>query len=272
MLFAGMEHHILWALARSFPGRVNLVIPAAFVGFENLSGLVADIAATARPDLDVLAAGEDRSYTAEELAVLSSPYQMGAVTREDVTNAVVAVLAGDDTSRDLLAALSRAALGPSVAGYVAREHVLGWIRSRGGRHDELVRGSLGARVSRALVLLAVLKANWEGPLWDHVAASPQESGPPMVVPADLMRTAAELGVPFDGDGPVHTDQPVSLCLCEKCLHSLGVTVLSRLRDWYAAAPSADRLQFRVITSWPDWSEGDVLAFLWHGTGAETLPF
>ncbi|GGY15964.1 hypothetical protein GCM10010384_22380 [Streptomyces djakartensis] len=272
VLFAGMEHQVLWALARSYPGRVNLVIPAAFVGFEQMAPLVEGITAGESAEVDLLAAGEDRSYTAEELAVLSSPFQMGAVTREDVTEAVLAVLTGSDTSRDVTRAMTEAALGPTVEGYVARNHIIRWLRSpRDGRAPLLTSGALGRRVSRGLILLAALKASWEGPLWGHLMA-PSETNvaAQAVLPKDLLATAEQQGLSV---GTTH-EQPASgdICLCPTCFESLGSAVLSRLREWYDHASAADRLQFRELAGTADWPEGDVLAILWQGAGSEAMPF
>lgn len=139
---SGVEHHGLWAMARSYPGRVHLVVPAAAVGFEGAStdGLVA--------------AGEGKVYSLQEILLMTHPAMMGAITKEEVAGAVADILLSPGDERDLLAAMQAAALGPSTDGAGAVEQ----LREKLSAHPDarITTGSLGPFVTEWISRLTTL--------------------------------------------------------------------------------------------------------------------
>lgn len=130
---SGVEHQALWALARSHPGRVHLVVPAAAVGFEDAdpNGLVP--------------AGEGKRYSLQEVLLMTHPAMMGAVTKEEVADAVADLLLATGTARDVLAAMQAASLGPSADGATAVDQLRQKLAGHPGAR--VSTGSLGPLVS-----------------------------------------------------------------------------------------------------------------------------
>lgn len=102
---SGMQHQMLWALARTVPGRVFAIVPAACVGFERL-----ETEPVADGSRVVVYAGENCAYTAEELACLTGTGQMGVISKEEVARAALEVALGTNPDRDILSALQAASL------------------------------------------------------------------------------------------------------------------------------------------------------------------
>jgi hypothetical protein len=201
---AGVLHNTLWAVSRSFPRRVSLVVPAACVGFPQEDSF-ADVPAARMEDDGTLRStddapvrsrgiwlGEDRIYSSDEMLLLSSDFMMGCVRFEDVADSVVRTIDGDSAC-DLLAAMSAASLGPSITGAVAREHAQRWLRDRRKHDDPVALGALGPYVVKTLLELDLLAAALEGGRLDECSAGDSEAIA-LRCRAELKRRRLDLGV------------------------------------------------------------------------------
>lgn len=259
LFFAGMEHQALWALARSFPGRVAVVVPAAFVGFEGFDALVDAISDGRPPESGTVAAGEDRAYTAEEVAVASSRLQFGALTTAEVARSTRAVLGGS-TRFDLLEAMSAHAIRPSAAGAAAREHIVAWLRD--APSDLVASGALGHRTTQALVALRSLRQQWPGPVrgWFDPGTAP------LALDLEALRRAAPPSLQVVAD---HQDTGrITLCVCSRCSWARRERVVARLAKGLHQDDGLRRVELARLLDDDGPVEGDILAILWHADGAE----
>jgi hypothetical protein len=264
ILFSGIEHQLLWALARTFPGQVRLVVPAAFVGFEDWDRM--SNSGSDGGQEPTVRAGEDKSYTAAEIAVLSSHRQMGAVTREEVAGAVHEIVTGRSFNHDMLSAMSNAALWSSYAGLTARDFVLNWMqRSTAADQLQVASGSLGDRVSFALLVLRLLR---------HVQPEELRSWTPdavhgfMRLPPHIETEANRVGLHLGtSHGAVVGSR--SHCLCTDCLSAVVREILGVITFALQSDDPVERLLVVKLVDDPGWSEGDLLALLWQGDRAES---
>lgn len=247
LMIAGMEHQALWALARTYPGRVVLVVPASFVGFEAVDD-----------ESCLVGAGEGLTYSEPELAVISSEHQMGTVTAAEVA-AVARRAAGGERAHDLLAALSDTTIGPSVEGFRRRAEVLVTLRSgRNAGDPPRLAGSLGPRTSRALLLIEAWRATCPGPLRGLLVPSHEAPTPPADVVEDLCAEAARVGVEVLAHDRTSTSR--TLCLCPTCLGQLRDEVFGTVDE----LRSGGAVDVEALLDQRDWSAGDLLALLWEG--------
>jgi hypothetical protein len=236
LFVAGVNHQLLWALSRTFPSRVHIIVPAAFVGFENIE----DVLEKDRPTVfDTVQAGEDRSYTSEEIAVISSHHQMGTVTKEEVAVAVVDTLVGTRKDVDLLSALNSAVIPPSTQGRAQRQLVLDRLRQGSLSTGVVASGSLGERVDFALKTLRELHAT-------HGTGRSLGA---------LLQTANDNYGAIDAVGkPLFSpEQEVLVRWITASLEKLEQTL-----------PAEDLPELHKLLESTDWTEGDLLAHLWHG--------
>ncbi|MGO9078419.1 MAG: hypothetical protein ACLQDY_05195 [Streptosporangiaceae bacterium] len=165
---AGALHNHLWALRRTFPGRVSLVIPAACVGFPSeptwipLPGdATSGVPGGERPrEAPAIWLGEGRLYSRDEMLVLSSPWLMGSITAEEVSESVRELLRGD-TASDLLNAMSDAALWRTDRGAKARAETSRML-AQGGPADAVAFGALGPVIAVLLIELHAVRAAMTG--------------------------------------------------------------------------------------------------------------
>ncbi len=240
LYISGANGQLLWALSRSFPGRVGLVIPAAFIGFEDVDE---DPEQDSSLPSELVWAGEDRSYTCEELAVISSHHQMGTVTKAEVAEAVVRVLSGAGQEVDVLLAMNKAALPASDRGRELRHWLLERMRSGSPVPRPVSSGSLGKRVDVALEALRALRLAYgrTRPLKDLLLERPGSGSDP--------RVRGRRPAPGRGE----------------------------LLDWIAEVvqeserelPEEDVAELRSLLDSPVWGEGDLLALLWKGDRTRT---
>jgi hypothetical protein len=246
---AGIEHQLLWALGRSFGSRIGLVVPAAFVGFENDASL-----ATLALSSPTIAAGEDRVYTAEELAVISSDWQMGSVTRDEVAQCVLDVLSGADASFDLIAALRKGSMSGSADGALARLEILRHMRRV--RSSAVANGALGGRVTLALVLLRIIRVAWPGTIPEVL----NSSAPTGDISVCLAHESEHLGVMLSA---VHGESRP--CACSTCLSRLRESLRQSIDEVMndESLSSIRRHSLIQLMNTTDWYEGDLLAVLWR---------
>ncbi len=147
---SGTFHQLLWNLSHIPNFDIALIIPATFVGYdffengfvETNIGNVLEQSKYNDYDLNktkkllfsektdekyikfpVVRAGENHVYSINELKVLTSIGQMEAITKEEVSNAVLKEIDGKSTSNILLA-LDKYALAPTYAGRKMIEEIL----------------------------------------------------------------------------------------------------------------------------------------------------
>lgn len=262
---AGINHQLLWALARSFPGQVRLIIPAAFVGFEQIEHVL--FGAKDGP-IHTLGAGEERHYSREELATISSVHQMGTVTKEEVARTVFSTLLGSDSTYDLLSAMSKSTIKESSAGYRLRHHVLARMRMNADDDAALVTGSLGPRVGRALFWLRILKGSLAGRTLNDLLADPSEVKVSEPVLTALLSQAKSLGIHLI-DGEEDAESSI-LQSAQRFLDSLSLAVVAGVRTFLSEQTDVDRLELDQLLADISWSEGELLAILWRDCNAESF--
>lgn len=184
---AGILHQLLWTL-RHTPGfKINMVVPAALIGW----GAVAQrsIVPADRPLVDcdpipivnlsaseplgvltkvrmlygktiastVVASGENGDYALHDMAAITAPGQMGCITKEEVATAVLKALQGNE-EHCLLAAMDQAQLRDSANGYHHRRELIDTMQqmvdSRGIPSPSLL--NLGPRVAKLLWELEII--------------------------------------------------------------------------------------------------------------------
>ena len=225
---AGILHQLLWTL-RHTPGfKINVVIPAALIGWGEVRQR--NIASNGHPLVDcdpipvanlspseplgnqvqirmlngktigcpVVASGENGDYTLHDMAAITAPGQMGCITKEEVAAAVIKALDGDET-HCLLAAMDQAQLRDSANGYQRRRELLDVMQqlvdSSGIPSPSIL--NLGPRVAKLL---------WELEVISRVCSTLREA-------AGL--TDTELSVrcqQFIGNGDIHRQMLLSLNL------------------------------------------------------------
>ncbi len=156
LYLSGANHQFLWALSRTFGSKVKLIVPAAFIGFEFFEDLFRD---KSEQILRQVESGENRSYSCEELALISSRYQMGIVTKEEVAEVVIRAMDNQEEGKDVLSSMKSASITPSQMGDRQRRLVLEKLhRNNNTDVDRLIyTGSLGMRVDNALHFLSEVK-------------------------------------------------------------------------------------------------------------------
>jgi hypothetical protein len=181
LMLSGAQLQLLWTLARTFPAHgIHALIPATCIGFspgmsirtvpdavvEQNAGRRTARSDTRRQVTAVTAyAGEGPTYTRTELSLLASPSAMGAVTSEEVGEAIVAVLKGE-TRYDALRALQNSALGPSSRGNRALWETCSRLAQQEAQigADAFVTGNLGGHVTKLILELAAMTRSI-GPDW-----------------------------------------------------------------------------------------------------------
>lgn len=184
---AGILQQLLWTL-RHTPGfNINMVVPAALIGWGEVRQR--NITSNGRPLVDcdpipvanllpseplgdlakikilngktigcpVVASGENGDYTLHDMAAITAPGQMGCITKEEVASAVLKALDGDET-HCLLAAMDQAQLRDSTNGYHRRRELLDTMQrlvdSSGIPSPSIL--NLGPRVAKLLWELEVI--------------------------------------------------------------------------------------------------------------------
>jgi len=178
LALSGAQLQTLFALSRTVPFPVHLVVPAACVGFDEDVTWLGEPASAGPDDVQLplaigeapfrevaLGCGENRHYSRQELALLTHPSMMGAVTKEEVADAVARALSGDPEP-DLIAAIGRSVIGPSERGRTAAarsDRLLADAELAAGG-PTVATGNLGTDVSTLLFEAAALREafgqNW----------------------------------------------------------------------------------------------------------------
>ena len=189
---AGILHQLLWTLSHTPGYNVNLIIPAALIGFEGVGhqpvimpgrgGLPTKLVdsdpipiTNLSPDqsLDeyearqleedltgvVVDSGENGHYSWHDMAAITALGQMGPVTKEEVAAKVVSAMwTGGDISTCLLRAMDLAQLDDSGLGYQARaglmERMAGLSTDVGVPSTSFM--NLGPRIAKYLWELEIL--------------------------------------------------------------------------------------------------------------------
>jgi hypothetical protein len=212
---AGLLHQLLWTLAHTPGTNVKLILPAALIAWEtvqpgthsprehSIQAARQRLRVPALQPLEVdlgelgittVKSGDDRFYSTEELALVSTVGQFGLVLKEEVADAVIAALRGGP---DIFQAMDRACLGPSYAAGLARSDLLRTMRALDGDQLSVATGNLGPIAAKHLLELALL-SEAAGNL-DQVPALSllqlAERARTRALEGDLGRQALVLGLP-----------------------------------------------------------------------------
>ena len=183
---SGMLHQLLWALSHTPGVDIRVIVPAALVGWNEarsgpfksplsdptcpvdcpepvpclfgtqLSGVAEEMPGLV--EMPVVGSGENSDYSLHEMATITALGQMGAITKEEVAEAVIKNLRGRQAC-DVLAVLDNATLGPTYAGAIMRERILRDLQALEQQTGipSIATGNLGPRVAKHLYELYLLK-------------------------------------------------------------------------------------------------------------------
>lgn len=191
---SGMLHQLLWALSHTPGMDIRVIVPAALVGwnearsgpfksplsnptplvdcpepvpcsFGTQLGSVAE-ALPGLAEMPVVGSGENSDYSLHEMATITALGQMGAITKEEVAEAVIRNLQGCQAC-DILAVLDNTTLGPTYAGAIVRERILRDLQVLEQRTGipSIATGNLGPRVAKHLYELYLLKLVSQGAVY-----------------------------------------------------------------------------------------------------------
>ncbi len=188
---SGSLHQLLWALARTPGMDISIIVPSTCVGWDevfhgpivNNLGRIdgvdcekpiqlrnGDFLSTVNTDIKdckieipQVWAGENLSYSAMEIKTLTSYGQMEAITKEEVSEAVIKTIEGT-SAHDLIKLMEAASLKSSYIGRVVRDSVISKIENLESAQNtaSVVTGNLGPTVAKHLGELTFLKIACSG--------------------------------------------------------------------------------------------------------------
>ncbi len=180
---AGVMHQLFWSLSHTPGCNIKVIVPAALIGWQHIdlgdfrshgdklrevlipqkqeisSNLILKEAVFSDETIKIpyVDSGENNAYSLHEMMAITSLGQMEAVTREEVSEAVIQSILGS-TKNDVLTALDHATLNPSYTAAIQRDHVFGVMKDleHVSEYPSIATNNLGPTMSKHLFELYVL--------------------------------------------------------------------------------------------------------------------
>lgn len=178
---AGAFHQLLWALNHTPDYNISVIIPAACIGWENISnermptckeeviksaidlgqftGKITLCTVDNEIDVTQVYLGENNSYAREEVALLTQVNQMEFISKETIAKIVVEDLLGENTKYNLLNTMDYSMIGPSYNDFYLREDLIKQLdtKAKDTSVESLITNNLGREVSKDICELFIIK-------------------------------------------------------------------------------------------------------------------
>lgn len=180
---AGVMHQLFWSLSHTPGCNIKVITPAALIGWQQVGcgdfrshgSALKEAIIPQSQELDsnitpyhtkfsdntikipYVDSGENNAYSLHEMMAITSLGQMEAVTREEVSEAVLQSILGS-TKYDILTTLDYASLSPSYTAAVQRDYIFNKMKQleNDSEYPSIATNNLGPTMSKHLFELYVL--------------------------------------------------------------------------------------------------------------------
>jgi hypothetical protein len=182
---SGIMHQLFWSLSHTPKCNIKVIVPATligwqYVGYGDFRSYGANLYKVSLPEkqkinkdnkiilektkflnetikIPYVDSGENNAYSLHEMMAITALGQMEAVTREEVSEAVLQSIFGS-TKYDILTALDHATLNPSYTAAIQRNHIFEKMKKleKNSTYPSIATNNLGPTVSKHLFELFVL--------------------------------------------------------------------------------------------------------------------